>query len=185
MSVRDKKHEYYQNLTFWNLICRYVFAKRDEKVTRKTDFVCFPCFFKKIRAPFIDKTCFAMYTKSSRCLHFGRFKAIKSSIYSVLMGILQCDFGFWQSCVFYPGRYAYCIFISIFHKKKTKKHVFSSILTRFFSKFLQFPWNLVPIHLLKTFWHPNPKAFGKISINLLTSLESTSRTINQLEHKKS
>ena len=55
MTVRDKKHEYYQNLTFWNLICRYVFAKRDEKVTRKTMFLCFPCFSRKYELPSLIK----------------------------------------------------------------------------------------------------------------------------------
>ena len=155
-------------MTFWNLICRYVCVKRVEKEIGKRVFLCLLCFFKKIWAPFIEKTGFAKCTKSSRCLHFGCFKAIKSSIYSVLMVILYWDFIFWQSCDFYPDRYAYCIFISIFHKEHDKTRFFFN-LTRFFSKFLQFPRNLVPIHLLKTFSHSNPKAFGKISINFLIS----------------
>ena len=184
MTVRDKKHEYYQKLTFWNLICRYAFAKRDEKVTRKTDFLCFPYFFKKIRAPFIDKTCFAKYTKSSRCLHFGCFKAIESSIYSVLMAILYWDFIIWTKLYFYPDRYAYCIFIYIFHKNHENPRFFFNLNT-FFLKFRQFPQNSAPIRLLKIFWHPSVKAFGKISINFRISLDSISRARNQLDHKKS
>ena len=79
------------------------------------------------------------------------------------------------------------VFSYLFFIKNTKKRVVSSILTRFFSKFLQFPRKLIPVHLLKSFWHPNPKAFGKIPINFLISLEATSRAINQLiikNHKK-
>ena len=45
----------------------------------------FLCFCpRKYELPSIEKTVFAKCTKSSRCLHFGRFKAINSSIYSVL-----------------------------------------------------------------------------------------------------
>ncbi len=115
-------------MTFWNLICRYVFVKSDEK-WQKNVFFCIFCFFKKILAPFIEKTGFAKCTKSSRCLHFERFKAIESSIYSVLMPILYWVFRFWENCVFYPDRYAYCIFIVIFHKKHEKTRFFSPIFT--------------------------------------------------------
>ena len=101
----------------------------------KKRFFCFLCFFKKILAPFIEKTGFAKCTKSSRCLHFERFKAIESSIYSVLMPILYWVFRFWENCVLYPDRYAYCIFIVIFHKKHEK--------TRFFLQFSHFRGMLI------------------------------------------
>ena len=104
-------------------------------MTKKRVFFCFLCFFKKILAPFIEKTGFAKCTKSSRCLHFERFKAIESSIYSVLMPILYWVFRFWKNCVFYLDRYAYCIFIVIFHKKHEK--------TRFFLQFSHFRGMLI------------------------------------------
>ena len=104
-------------------------------MTKKRFFFCFLCFFKKILAPFIEKTGFAKCTKSSRCLHFERFKAIESSIYSVLMAILYWVFRFWKNCVFYLDRYAYCIFIVIFHKKHEK--------TRFFLQFSHFRGMLI------------------------------------------
>ena len=105
------------------------FLSKVTKNDKKTCFFCFLCFFKKILAPFIEKTGFAKCTKSSRCLHFERFKATESSIYSVLMAILYWVFRFWKNCVFYLDRYAYCIFIVIFHKKHEKTRFFSPIFT--------------------------------------------------------
>ena len=47
MTVRDKNHQYQQKMTFWNLICKYVFLKSDEKVTRNMIFLCFCVFFQE------------------------------------------------------------------------------------------------------------------------------------------
>ena len=93
MTVRDKNHQYQQKMTFWNLICKYVFLKSDEKVTRNMIFLCFCVFSKKRWAPLTEKNVFAKCTKSFRCLHFGRFKAINSETYkfseSALFGLIR------------------------------------------------------------------------------------------------
>ena len=71
------------------------------KVTKKWQETWFFCVFvfisKKIWAPLTEKTVFAKCTKSSRCLHFGRFKAINSETYkfseSALLGLIRnCGF---------------------------------------------------------------------------------------------
>ena len=56
MTVRDKNHQYQHKMTFWNLICKYVFLKSDEKVTRNMIFLCLCVFFpRKYELPLLTK----------------------------------------------------------------------------------------------------------------------------------
>ena len=184
MAVRDKNHQYQQKVTFWNLICRYVFAKRVEKVIKKR-VLCVLCVFsKKYKLRSLRKRVSQSARNHPDAFILGVSKR-SSHQFTVFWWPFSIEIsGFWQSCVFIPIGML-IVFSYLFFTKNTKKHVFSSILTRFFSKFRQFHRKLIPVHLLKSFWHPNPKAFGKIPINFMITLESTSRAINQLDHKKS
>ena len=172
-------------MTFWYLICRYVCVKRVEKVTEKSVVFVFCVFSRKYELHSFRKRVSQSVRNHPDAFILGVSKR-SSHQFTVFWWSFSIEISFFDKVViFIPiGMPIMIVFSYLFFIKNTTKHVFSSILTRFFLKILQFPRNSVPIHLLKTFWHPNAKAFGKISINFRISLESISRARNQLDHKK-
>ena len=171
-------------MTFWNLIGRYVFVKSVEKVTKNV-FCVFLMFFQENISSIHWENGFRKVHEIIQMASFWVFQSDQVINLQCFDGYSLLRFRVLNKVVFFIPIGMPIVFSHLFFIRNTKKHVFSSILTRFSPKFREFHRKLIPVHLLKSFWHPNPKAFGKIPNNFLILLESTSRAINQLNHKKS